>query len=62
MANKQAAIEWLTLSYYDLHGAMLMFEAGHYTDTISYVIHQSIEKSLKSVSAFHNNSIKKLII
>ena len=59
MANKQAAIEWLTLSYHDLYGSILMFKAGHYTDTISYVIHQSIEKSLKSIFAFHNNPIKK---
>ncbi len=59
MANEQAAKEWLTLAHHDLNGAKLMFEASHYTDTISYVLHQSIEKSLKSILAFENKSIKK---
>ena len=59
MPNKTAAKEWLTLAYHDLNGAKLMFQASHYTDTISYVLHQSVEKSLKSLFAFENNPIKK---
>lgn len=57
--NKTAAIEWLSHSYHDLNGAILLYKASHFTDTISYVLHQSIEKSLKSLIAFNNQAIKK---
>lgn len=35
--NKTAATEWLAHSYHDLNGAILLYEASHFTDTISYV-------------------------
>jgi len=57
--NKTSAKEWLKHSYHDLDGATLLFNADHFTDTISYVIHQSLEKSLKSILAFYNKPIKK---
>lgn len=57
--NKTSAKEWLKHSYHDLNGAKLLYKADHYTDTISYVVHQSLEKSLKSILAFNNKSIKK---
>lgn len=57
--NKTSAKEWLKHSYHDLHGAILLYKADHFTDTISYVIHQSLEKSLKSILAFYNKPIKK---
>jgi len=59
MANKPYAIEWLVKAYHDLQGAKLLVEAGHYTDTISYVLHQSLEKILKSMLAYDNKPIIK---
>ncbi len=59
MANKPYAIEWLAKSYHDLEGAKLLLNADHYTDTISYVLHQSLEKTLKSILAYENKSIVK---
>ena len=59
MANKTYAIEWLEKSYHDLEGAKLLLNANHYTDTISYVLHQSLEKTLKSILAYENKPIVK---
>lgn len=57
--NKTSASEWLKHAFHDLDGATLLYKADHFTDTISYVIHQSLEKSLKSILAFYNKPIKK---
>ncbi len=57
--NKPAAIEWLSHSYHDLNGSTVLYNAEHYTDTISYILHQSIEKTLKSLLVFNNKPIKK---
>jgi len=57
--NKTSANEWLKHSYHDLNGSILLYKADHFTDTISYVVHQSLEKSLKSILAFYNKPIKK---
>ena len=54
MSNKQSAKEWLEKSYHDLNGAIILFEAKHYTDTIGYVLQQSLEKLLKSILAYDN--------
>jgi len=59
MANKTHAIEWLEKSYHDLDSAKILFEAGHYTDTIGYILHQSIEKIFKSCLAYNNVPIVK---
>ncbi len=59
MANKPYAIEWLIKAHHDLQGAKLLVEAGHYTDTISYVLHQSLEKTLKAILAYENKPIVK---
>ncbi len=60
MVNKTSAIEWLNHSYHDLNGAILLFKADHYTDTISYVLQQALEKMLKSILASQNKPIKKI--
>lgn len=57
--NKTAATEWLTYAHNDLNGAILLYKASHSTDTISYILHQSIEKSLKALMASNNQPIKK---
>ena len=31
----------------------------HYMDTVSYILHQSLEKILKSISAYQNRLIQK---
>jgi len=59
MANKPYAVEWLTKAHHDLEGARLLVHAGHYTDTISYVLHQSLEKTLKAILAYDNKPILK---
>ncbi len=59
MSNKSHAIEWLEKSYHDLDSAKVLFEAGHYTDTIGYILHQSIEKNFKSYLAYKNVPIAK---
>jgi HEPN domain-containing protein len=59
MANKIHAIEWLKKAYHDLDSANILYESGHYTDTIGYLYHQSIEKIFKSIIAYENNPINK---
>lgn len=59
MANKSYAIEWLEKAYHDLDSANVLLVAGHYTDTIGYLYHQSIEKIYKSVIAYNNEAIVK---
>jgi HEPN domain-containing protein len=59
MANKTHAIEWLQKAYHDLDSANILFESGHYTDTIGYLYHQAVEKLFKSCIAYENNPIVK---
>ncbi len=59
MANKTYAKEWLQKAYHDLDSANVLFVSGHYTDTIGYLYHQSIEKIYKSIIAFANEPIEK---
>jgi HEPN domain-containing protein len=59
MANKTYAMEWLQKAYHDLDSANVLFVSGHYTDTIGYIYHQSIEKIYKSIIAFQNEPIVK---
>ena len=44
MANKTHAKEWLEKAYHDLDSANILIISGHFTDTIGYIYHQSIEK------------------
>lgn len=59
MANKPHAIEWVEKAYHDLDSAKILYEAGHFTDTIGYILHQSIEKLYKSCLAYENVAIVK---
>ncbi len=59
MANKTYAKEWLQKAYHDLDSANVLFVSGHYTDTIGYLYHQSIEKIYKTIIAFANKPIEK---
>ncbi|MEA3352217.1 MAG: hypothetical protein U9Q33_00170 [Campylobacterota bacterium] len=42
--NKTSAKEWLKHAHHDLDGPTLLYKEDHFTDTISYVVHQSLEK------------------
>ncbi len=57
--NKTAFIEWMMIAYHDYKSAQILFEANHYTDSIGNDLQQAIEKSLKSILAFHNKKIPK---
>ena len=59
MANKVYAIEWLQKALHDLTGARILYESDHYTDTTAYVLHQALEKTLKSTYAYHNESQRR---
>ena len=59
MDNKENILEWLMHAYHDLEGAKILCASNHYTDTISYVVQQAIEKTLKSLLAHKNEPIKK---
>jgi len=43
MPNKLSSKEWLKKAFHDLNGAIILFEAQHYTDTIGYILQQSLE-------------------
>ena len=59
MASKTYALEWMQKALYDLEGARLLYVSNHYTDTVGYILHQSLEKVLKSMSAYQNRPIRK---
>lgn len=40
--------QWLEKADHDLEAARLLLEAEHFTDTICFHIHQSVEKNLKA--------------
>jgi HEPN domain-containing protein len=59
MQNKTIANEWLELAKRNLDAAILLFKAKHFNDVIGIELHQSIEKSLKAVPAFHDKTVLK---
>ena len=59
MPNKSIANEWLVLAKRNLDAAKILFKEKHSNDVIGIELHQSIEKSLKAVPAFHNKTILK---
>ncbi len=59
MPNKTSALEWLRIAYHDLLSATILYHAEHFTDSIGNDLQQSIEKILKSISAYHSAPIKK---
>ena len=55
--NKTAAEEWLTKAWHNLSGAILFYEADHYSDVTAVEIHYAVEKTLKSFLAYENQKI-----
>jgi len=60
MPNKLIAHEWLELAKHNLDAAKILFKERHFNDVIGIELHQSIEKSLKAVPAFHNKPVLKI--
>ncbi len=59
MKNRSIASEWIVIAKHNLDAAKILFEAKHTNDVIGIELHQSIEKSLKALPAFHNKTIIK---
>lgn len=59
MPNKTYALEWLNLAYKNLETARLLINEKHFTDIIAIEIHQSVEKSFKSVYAYVGEPVPK---
>jgi len=59
MHNKTYANEWLEFAKRNLETAEILFEKDHYTDIIAIEIHQSIEKTFKTVMAYNGIKIPK---
>ena len=57
--NKTAATEWLRKVYHDLKSAEILYEAGHFTDSIGVDLHYAIEKAFKTFLAYQNKKIPK---
>ena len=53
MPNQAYALEWLNLAKKNLETARLLIREKHYTDSIALEVHQTVEKTLKAVFAYH---------
>jgi hypothetical protein len=62
MPNKSSALEWLRIAYHDFLSATILYHAEHFTDSIGNDLQQSIEKILKSISAYGSAPIKNRMI
>jgi len=59
MQNKSIGNEWLELAKRNLDAAKILFKEKHFNDVIGIELHQSIEKSLKAIPAFHGKTVLK---
>jgi len=59
MPNQTYAFEWLDLAVRNLKTAELLYQQNHFTDIIAIEIHQTIEKTFKSVLAYQGIRIPK---
>ncbi len=57
--NSSAARDWLEIAWHDLKAAQILYDAGHFTDSIGIALQQGIEKSLKAILASRNEKIPK---
>lgn len=60
MQNIQLAKEWLDSGKKHLEVAEILFKNGHYTDIVGLELQQSIERVLKAVLAYNNQSITRI--
>lgn len=59
MPNQAYALEWLNLAKKNLETARLLIREKHYTDSIALEVHQTVEKTLKAVFAYHSVAIPR---
>jgi len=59
MGNATYAKEWLIFGKKNLITARRLFELDHFTDIVGAELQQGLEKSLKSLLAYHNSPIPK---
>ncbi len=59
MPNQTYALEWLMHANRNLETARLLLRENHFTDSIAIEIHQTIEKSFKSIYAYYGISIPR---
>jgi HEPN domain-containing protein len=59
MPNKILANEWLESGKKHLETAEILFRNGHYNDIVGLELQQSIERVLKAIQAFNNQSIAR---
>lgn len=52
--------EWFDRGEHDINGAGILFESGHWTDTIALLIQQAVEKYLKGFLLFNGWRFKKI--
>jgi HEPN domain-containing protein len=61
MPNKmKVTLEWFEKGKHDIEGAKILFDHGHYTDTVALLIHQAIEKYFKGFLIFQGWKLKKI--
>ena len=60
MPNQKLALEWLVFAQRNLETAQLLIRENHYTDVIAFDIQQAIEKALKAVYAYNNESVPRI--
>lgn len=58
--RSKIAKEWFDRGKHDIEGAEILFESGHYTDTIAMLIQQAIEKYLKGFLLFNGWRLEKI--
>lgn len=59
MPNQTYAIEWLEIAKRNLETAEFLLKHDHYADIIAIEIHQTIEKTLKSILAYNGIKVPK---
>lgn len=52
--TKVLSEEWFETAMHDLEAAKILFQEKHFTDTICFHLHQTIEKYLKGFLVFNN--------
>lgn len=58
--KSKIADEWFEKGNHDIDGARLLFERGHFTDTIAMLIQQALEKYLKGYLILHGWKLQKI--
>ena len=58
--KKNIAMEWFDRGKHDVKAAKILFEEGEYTDSLSSLIQQAVEKYLKGFLIFKGWNLRKI--